>query len=61
MCDVRHAVSRAPGATGDPRPVHGWCGLCETPILAGEEMIVKVDGDWVHATCADAEGHEVML
>lgn len=44
-----------------PARFNGRCGLCETHILAGEEMIVKVDGDWVHATCADAEGHEVML
>jgi hypothetical protein len=35
------------------------CGICEDQIVEGE-LIVNVDDEWVHAGCADEEGHEVV-
>ena len=31
------------------------CGICDSLIVEDEE-IVEVDGEWVHADCAEAEG-----
>jgi hypothetical protein len=36
----------------------GRCGLCDLCINEGEE-IVGVDDEWVHADCAEEDGHEV--
>lgn len=33
------------------------CGICDSLIWPDEE-IVEVDGEWVHADCADEEGFE---
>lgn len=37
----------------------GRCGACDDEIGEGE-LIVNVDDEWVHASCADEEGHEVV-
>lgn len=34
------------------------CGICDDEIAEGE-LIVNLDDEWVHAGCADEEGHEV--
>jgi hypothetical protein len=34
------------------------CPICDESIDEGDE-IVSVDGDWVHAFCAEDEGYEV--
>lgn len=42
-----------------PARFNGWCHLCEHRILGGVEIIVPLDGGWVHADCAEEHGHEV--
>lgn len=37
---------------------NGHCSLCPARIIAGADSIVCVDGDWVHAECA--EDHELQ-
>jgi hypothetical protein len=37
----------------------GWCGLCHNDIEADVDHIICVDGEWVHAECAEDEGVEV--
>lgn len=37
----------------------GPCGLCEALIEEGDP-IVYVDDEWVHATCAEDAGEDVM-
>jgi hypothetical protein len=34
------------------------CTLCDGRIHEGDD-IVNVDGEWVHAACAEEEGEEV--
>lgn len=34
------------------------CGICEHEVRQGDR-IVKVDGEWCHAECAEDEGYEV--
>lgn len=37
----------------------GRCTLCDGRITSDVDEIVNVDGEWVHADCAENEGEEV--
>jgi hypothetical protein len=61
--DERSGAALAPAGerVGVMEPIwaefDGRCGICDQRIVEGQRL-VKVDGEWVHAECAEREGED---
>lgn len=38
----------------------GRCLLCRDRIYRDHDLIVKLDGEWVHDICAEGQGYEII-